>query len=229
MIDPTSATAAAASAAQVSASAQKSGIDQQQFLKLFIEQLKAQDPLSPMEPNELTAQLAQFSSLEQLTGINTRLDNLQQVTSNQITTSLLGLLGQDVRFEADRMQLEDGQAPPIHFSLSQKTTGVVATIRDANGSVVRTVDLGALAAGDHEFTFDGKSSSGATLGDGTYRVELSAKVEGSSDPLAVPVQMTGVVEGVDFTTDPPTVSVLGQQIGLDKIIQVRPAAQDQAA
>ena len=127
------------------------------------------------------------------------------------------------------MQLTAGDTDPVHFSLSQKATDVVATIRDSSGAVVRTVNLGAQTAGDHDFTFDGKSASGVTLPDGTYRVELAAKVEGSSDPLAVPVQMTGVVDGVDFTTDPPTVSVLGQNISLDKIIQVRPTSAGDAA
>src|SRR5690606_30096946 len=46
------------------------------FLRLLVEQLKNQDPLQPKENSEFVAELAQFSSLEQTTGINDRLDML---------------------------------------------------------------------------------------------------------------------------------------------------------
>ena len=46
------------------------------FLKLLVTQLKNQDPLNPMEYTELTAQLAQFSSLEQLFNVNDTLESL---------------------------------------------------------------------------------------------------------------------------------------------------------
>ena len=46
------------------------------FLKLLVAQMKNQDPLNPASPDQLAAQLAQFSSLEQLVGINEKLDNM---------------------------------------------------------------------------------------------------------------------------------------------------------
>ncbi len=72
MIDALAGAAAAPAAARAAGVTPNDKIDQQQFLLLFIEQLKNQDPLAPLEPDQLTAQLAQFSSLEQLTGIRDR-------------------------------------------------------------------------------------------------------------------------------------------------------------
>lgn len=46
------------------------------FLKLLVAQMKNQDPSNPASPDQLAAQLAQFSSLEQLVGINEKLDNM---------------------------------------------------------------------------------------------------------------------------------------------------------
>jgi flagellar basal-body rod modification protein FlgD len=66
---PATATAAAAARTNV-------GADQTTFLKLLIAQMKHQDPLSPQDSTQYIAQLAQFSSLEQLTSINDKLGQL---------------------------------------------------------------------------------------------------------------------------------------------------------
>jgi flagellar basal-body rod modification protein FlgD len=52
------------------------GADQTTFLKLLIAQMKHQDPLAPQDSTQYIAQLAQFSSLEQLTSINQKLGQL---------------------------------------------------------------------------------------------------------------------------------------------------------
>src|SRR5436190_22388402 len=71
-------------------------VDQKQFLQLFIAQLQHQDPLSPLEPDQLTAQLAQVSQLEQLTFVNDRLDKLASQPKDAGSASLLNLLGKQV-------------------------------------------------------------------------------------------------------------------------------------
>lgn len=198
-------------------------IDQQQFLLLFIEQLKNQDPLAPMEPNELTAQLAQFSSLEQLTGVNTRLDGL----SARVGSSLLNLLDKEVRFEGDRIRLDDGVANTVSYSLDQAVDGLTVTVKDDKGKTVRTIDLGAQPAGKKDFTWDGKGADGNVLAGGSYRIEVSAKAKNSDETLAVPVTMIAKVEGVDFTADPPTLRVNGQDVPLESILEVRPSSEQQ--
>jgi flagellar basal-body rod modification protein FlgD len=231
MIDATTQASAAAATAAASAAAAKNTngtIDQTQFLQLFMAQLKNQDPLSPLDANDLTAQLAQFSSLEQLTGINTRLDTLTTATQDQVTNSLLGLLGRDVTFQGDQVAVQGGVADPVHYTLDQQVTAAQAVIVDANGKTVRTVELGTLATGEHDFTFDGRDADGHAVADGTYHVQITGTVAGSSDPLVVPLQLQGLVDGVDFTSNPPTVTVNGRHVSLDQVRAVRPAASGNA-
>lgn len=225
MIDPVGSSGSTAATVAAGTKSNES-IDQRQFLLLFIEQLKHQDPLSPLEPDQLTAQLAQFSSLEQLTGINTRLDALTGTTEQQVGTTLLGLLGREVVYRGDRFAIEGGQAPEVAYTLSESVTALTATVTDADGRVVRTVDLGRQDAGAHTFAFDGKASSGAALPDGEYRVALSATVDGGEQALDVPVDMRAVVDGVDFTQDPPVLTAGGRSIPLDQILRVQPAGDD---
>jgi len=122
-------------------------INQQDFLQLFIAQLQHQDPLSPMEPDQLTAQLAQFSSLEQLTTINSHLDQLASASKQATGSALLGLLGKQISFDGGQLVMRGGQAPAVSYALDQPAQKVTATVRSADGSVVRVVELGAQGAG----------------------------------------------------------------------------------
>lgn len=75
-----------------------------EFLKLFVEQLKSQDPLSPMDNNEFIAQSAQFTQLEQMTNLNTNITSfleqqsalMNSVLYAQTSTQALDLVGKQV-------------------------------------------------------------------------------------------------------------------------------------
>jgi len=196
-------------------------INQQQFLTLFIEQLKNQDPLSPMEPDQLTAQLAQFSSLEQLTGINTRLDTLTGATKQTTSSALLGLLGKQVEVDDGTLVMHGGQAPKASYALDAGADKVTATIRNAQGDVVRVVDLGRQDAGTHDFTFDGKGDDGNPLADGSYKLEIDALAPGAKAPTQAAVTTFATVDGVDLDGDPPALLAGGARIPFDQVKQVR--------
>ncbi|AIQ47859.1 flagellar hook capping protein [Paenibacillus sp. FSL R7-0273] len=68
-----------------------STLGKDQFLKILITQLQNQDPMQPMEDKEFIAQMAQFSSVEQLMNISTQLTAM-----NQSLGSVSGLIGKDI-------------------------------------------------------------------------------------------------------------------------------------
>src|SRR5438128_6366340 len=99
-------------------------VDQKQFLKLFIAQLQHQDPLSPLQPDQLTAQLAQFSSLEQLTGVNTRLDALATAAKQSTGSAMLSLLGKQVRLDGGQLTIDHGGVPSVTYQLAAAADSV---------------------------------------------------------------------------------------------------------
>ena len=200
-----------------------SAVNQQEFLTLFVAQLQNQDPLSPLQPDQLTAQLAQFSSLEQLTGINSRLDTLTGATTQATTASLLGLIGKEVRHDGSDIAVKEGQAGAATYTLTDAADQVTATVKGADGSVVRTIELGAQIAGEQTFQFDGRDAAGGVVPDGTYHVEISARAKGASEATAVSLVTWGVVDGVDLAGDPPALLVNGGRVTLDQVQQIRDA------
>jgi len=57
-----------------------------EFVKLLVTQMQNQDPLNPMDGKDLAVQLAQFSSVEQLMNINSKLDSLTAALTASNTT-----------------------------------------------------------------------------------------------------------------------------------------------
>jgi flagellar basal-body rod modification protein FlgD len=68
-------------------------LDKNDFLKILMTQLTHQDPTQPMDDKEFIAQMAQFSSLEQITNMN---DNLSKVAGLISKSQAVGLLGNAV-------------------------------------------------------------------------------------------------------------------------------------
>jgi flagellar basal-body rod modification protein FlgD len=194
-------------------------ISQDEFLKLFVAQLQHQDPLSPLEPNELTAQLAQFSSLEQLTGVNARLDTLAEVAQQSTDTTVFGLIGRTVTFDGSRLGLEGGESAPVDYTLGA-AADVVATVRNADGELVRTIDLGGQGVGPQRFEFDGKNGRGGELPDGNYTLEITARAPGAETPRKLALTTRAVVDGVDLTAEPPVLVAGGVRLTLDQVQQV---------
>lgn len=60
------------------------------FLKILVTQLQYQDPLQPMNDREFISQMAQFSSLEQMTNVATNMDRLEKVNALGMAYSLIG-------------------------------------------------------------------------------------------------------------------------------------------
>ena len=215
MINPVSSVLQSAAAPAAATTQPPKAISQAEFLKLFITQLQHQDPMSPLEPDQMTAQLAQFASLEQLTGVNTRLDQLAGVSRN----SVLGLIGKQIRFDGGQMSIAGGQVPAVHYTVADRAAEVTATVRAADGTVVRVVQLGAQDAGEHVFAFDGKNDTGTAVPDGTYRVEISATAPDKA-PVAANLVVQDTVDGIDFSSDPPVVLVGTLRIPLDQVREV---------
>jgi flagellar basal-body rod modification protein FlgD len=193
------------------------------FLRLLTVQLQHQDPLTPLDNEDLIAQLAQFSSLEQLENINSNLQNnmdldliLTQVLNN---TAAAGLIGKTVVAEGDQVALDSSGSTTIHFDLASDAKRVVVRILDEGGAVINTIEQQDLLQGRNEFTWDGKDSSGNSRGEGTYQVTIEA-FDREGNPVDSRPLTIGQITGVKFEDGEARLMVHGIMVGIAEILEI---------
>lgn len=150
------------------------GEAQDRFLKLLTTQLKNQDPLNPMDNAQMTSQLAQISTVDGIEKLNATLQKLVSSSVDGEAMQAAALVGHQVMVAGSGLQLGDSGAVG-GVSLSTGADRVVVTVKDSNGLVMRTIDLGSLDAGTHNFTWDGNTDAGARAVNGRYGVSAAAK------------------------------------------------------
>lgn len=168
------------------------------FLTLLTTQLQNQDPLSPMESNEFTQQLVQFSQVEQSIATNTNLEKMIGLLGASNAANTVALIGKEVTFGGGTNALVDGQAK-WQYELPSDAASVTFTIADSSGKLVYT-SSGDTSAGSHDFVWDGKDNGGNQLQDGIYTFNVAA-LDGENKSLSTDVYSLGRVTGVQSGTE----------------------------
>lgn len=192
------------------------------FLNLMTAQMKAQNPLSPQDNSQFAAQLAQFSSLEQLTNINTTLTNQTQASSiltQSITNSAAaGLIGKTIKATTNVVSF-DGQNPAkLGYNLVSSAVSATVQIRDASGSLVRTLK-GSPNQGDNTISWDGKNDNGATMNSGNYTIAVNALNSGGGT-IDSSLFTFGKVDGLKFNSNGVSLLVNGKETLLSDVTEV---------
>jgi flagellar basal-body rod modification protein FlgD len=186
------------------------------FLTILTTQLKNQNPLEPLDSNQFTQQLVQFASVEQQINMNSQLTSLVTLQKANQTASAMGFLGATASVDGSTTKLANSKASWT-FAADKPSTGIV-TIKDAVGQTTYSGSF-PLNAGTQGFAWDGRDQNGNKWPDGTYTLSITAK-DASGQSVAVSTTVNGTVDAVDLTQDPPTLSIGGQNYGLDKVKQV---------
>jgi flagellar basal-body rod modification protein FlgD len=215
-IDPTAA-GTATGTQQNNALSQLSG-NFNTFLTLLTTQLQNQDPLSPMDSNQFTQQLVEFSGVEQQINTNDNLKTLIGLTQSQGVNNAVGYLGKTVTLTNGKAALSGGAANWT-YALNNTAAMTALTVTDANGKVVY-VTQGETNSGAHSFTWDGKSNAGSDLPDGTYTLTVTAQDSNGTNVNSA-VASKGIVDQIDMTGDQPQLMIGPMEIPLSEVATVQ--------
>ena len=144
------------------------------FLNLLVTQLKNQDPLNPMDSAGFTAQLAQFSSLEQLTNVNSNLEKMITSQSDMSNYQAISYIGKNVFSYGNQINLSEGVSDNVHFELNGNAKNVSIQIYDSSSKLVRTIEENDMKSGSNTYSWDGLNSNGNSVSDGTYTFKVYA-------------------------------------------------------
>lgn len=188
------------------------------FLELMVAQLKNQDPMNPQDGTEFTAQLAQFSSLEQLINMNESLSAFGNAQSQFQQQSALSMLGQQIYAEGQQFEFK-GQGVEIGYELPEKATDASLLIKDANGQTVAKLTPEDLSKGEHYMQWNGTDNMGQPVPEGSYSVVMEA-TNGEEAITDIATLVPNEVTGVDMAGDGQRLVTPAGSFPFDKVHRV---------
>ena len=196
----------------------KKVLDREDFMLLFIKQLQYQDPMKPIENNEMAMQMALFSQVDQLFDLNENFEKLLKTAENQTMATLVSLVGKRVKVEGDKGRVENGHFLGAEFELKDPANRVEVVITRENGEIVKRLDLGALPAGTHRIQWDATDENGQPVPDGNYRIKVI--LPDRRKKTSVPVRVYGRVTGAVLGEENKVLVNETMRVGLDEILEI---------
>jgi len=191
------------------------------FLQLLTTQLQNQNPLDPLDTNQFTQQLVQFSSVEQQLKTNDYLAKLVDASATDRAASAGGYLGATITADGSTTTLANGQAT-WNLSLNKPATKATINIVNASGETVFT-STQAMAAGSDSYTWDGRTSDGSLVTGGQYTIKIDA-TDAAGQPVTVSSEISGKVDAVDLSGDTPILKIGSISVSLDKVKTLQKSA-----
>lgn len=223
MIDPVSSTSTYTGTPEPNSLTAGAGgkLGKQEFLHLLVTQLRYQDPMDPMKGQDMAAQLAQFSSVEQLVELNSSILAQADLASAMLQASnsnvALGTIGKEVFALGNQLEIPESGVDDVSVTFTVDKPGGKATLKllDPDGKVVSSTSLGVIGGGRQTFNL---GEVGASAEPGLYRYEV--EVTDGDKTVDVEQYMKGVVNGVTYGSSGAVLTAGKITIPIGQVISV---------
>ncbi len=193
----------------------KFSADFENFLTIFVTQLENQDPLEPQDSSDFTAQIAQFSTVEQSVQTNKNLENIVDLFTQNSNSNLVSYSGKYVEVEGDSVRLEESPGNvSFRYYLDEPARESIVSIYNLDGQLVFSGG-GINDAGNNNITWDGTDSEGEYVDPGYYIVRVAIRDQ-SGNLEQIPTIVKGRVDGISLEGD-PVLEVNGSLIPLENV------------
>lgn len=190
------------------------------FMSMMLAQMKNQDPTNPLKSHEMAAQMAQFTSVEQMMNMNKTLEEIRNAQKPTEQFQTLNFIGKAVSGDSAKVvRLKGDKEHTVTYNLPQDAQGVQIKIRNSDGDIVRKVDLREIKKGERSWVWNGQNDSGVTTPVGEYQFIIEAKTK-DDRKLAVKTDFQGVITGVSQTAEGPVLLVGDQSVKLKDVKKV---------
>lgn len=214
MIDPITAATVGSAAVKAGTSLAKNF---DSFLNLLTAQLRHQDPLSPLDSKDFTAQLVQFSGVEQSIATNRNLEQLLASYQTSQAANIVSYIGKDVTADGATTNLGNGVAS-WQYTLPKAAAATTLTVTDASGKKVFETK-GETGAGAHVLVWDGRLAGGTLAPDGVYTIKVTA-LDRTGSAIQASTLVSGLVSGIENANGEQQLIIGSQRLRLSDIRSV---------
>ncbi len=184
----------------------KKTMDKDDFLRIMVTQMKNQDPLEPFKAEKFAAELAQFTTVEQLQNINQGIAKLARANQPTEKMALTSMIGRYVTLDKERFSHVEKHKDTLSFNLSKDAAAVKVSVFSEQGELLTQKDLGEMKSGEGTFIWDGENAAGTAAKEGTYVFKVNATDDRGS-PIQISTKSQAAVVGVTFEGSEPSLLV----------------------
>ena len=201
----------------------KSSVEMNDFLKLLLTELTNQDPTAPADSEAFASQLAQFTSIEQLSSIDKNIKygvDADLVLTQTINNTLAATaIGKEARARGDLVTYDANNEANLSFSLDSDAKNVNIKITDQDGAIVRVIGKSNMQRGEHTLTWDGRNNNGTQLTEGEYHFSVEA-VDASGNTIPSSTFVIGIINGVRYADGGAVFLIGSQEVSFSSIIEI---------
>ena len=181
---------------QKSAKTDQRDLGQADFLRLMTEQLRNQDPLKPLDSNQFLGQLAQFSTVQGIQGLQSSFNAFAGAQLDDQALQAGSLIDRNALISSSTFRLpeEGGMQGQTEVPSAGR---VQIEITNASGEIIRRMSVDATGPGAVPYSWDGVTDTGAQAGPGVYRI--SARMNQNDTSIALETQVEARIESVSFS------------------------------
>jgi flagellar basal-body rod modification protein FlgD len=167
---------------------------QDRFLTLLVAQINSQDPLNPMDNAQMTTQMAQINTVSGIQQLNVTLKSMADQFGSLQSLQATSLIGRQALVEGNRLSFE-GDRGHGALALGSPASQVVVDVIGTNGALIGSVDLGALPAGQHPFTWESAGVDPARVANFSIRATQAGQPVTATPLTRTPVTSVGFSSG----------------------------------
>jgi flagellar basal-body rod modification protein FlgD len=190
------------------------------FFKLMLAQLKNQDPTNPLKNHEMAAQLAQFSTLEQMSNMNQTLTKMENKNSDPQNFQALNLIGKTVQGDSSRVtRSQFDKEHEFNFNAPQELSEATIKVFNNKGEMMKEFKMNNVNQGANKVSWNGMNEAGEKAPAGDYLFQIEAKNK-QGQKVAVKTEFEGTISGLSFSAEGPVLQVGQQSIKMRDVRQI---------
>lgn len=196
----------------------KKTLTQEDFINILVTQMKYQNPLEPLNNEQMAMQIAQMSSVDALQQMEQTMKNMVAKYDLVVNMQAASLVGKKVEVAGNQLYLSPNQIAEGFYQLPQAAR-VTINIYDSLGNLVKTVDDGRKEVGKQKFSWNGQNNKGERVAEGLYTFAISA-VDDKGNKLGVSTSQIGEIKEIAYENGTVYFFIGGQKYKLDSILTI---------